>query len=96
MGLGFTLILVIIGCTREILGSATLFADANLLFGESARDWMIAFNQEERGLLLLALPPGAFICLGLLVALKNMIDDRLSARKPAVVKVASPALEHSA
>lgn len=96
MGLGFMLVLLIIGGTREVLGSATLFADAHLLFGDVARDWVIRFNEEGRGLLLLALPPGAFVCLGLLVALKNTIDDRFSVRKPVSVEVASPTLEQSA
>ena len=94
MGLGFMLVLLIIGGTREVLGSATLFADAHLLFGEFARDWMIPINESGQGLLLLALPPGAFVCLGLLVALKNFIDDRLSVKKTVAVKL-SPAIEQT-
>ena len=96
MGLGFTLVLILLGSVREMLGSATLFADAHLLFGEFARDWVIPINEEGRGLLLLALPPGAFVCLGLLVALKNVIDDRLSARKAVAIPVAGPTLEPTA
>lgn len=95
MGLGFTLVLVLLGGIREVLGSATLFADAPLLFGEIASNWMISFGDDARGLLLLALPPGAFVCLGLLVALKNVIDDRLSERKTIRVPVGSPTLEQS-
>ena len=33
MGLGFTLALVTLGATREVLGSGTLFANAELLLG---------------------------------------------------------------
>jgi Na+-translocating ferredoxin:NAD+ oxidoreductase RnfE subunit len=33
MGLGFTLALVALGATRELLGSGTLFANAELLLG---------------------------------------------------------------
>ena len=47
---------------------------------------MITVIEDYRGFLLAILPPGAFIGLGLLIALKNVIDDRrqkLAAEKPA-------------
>ena len=47
----------------------------------------IQFNEEARGLLLFALPPGAFIGLGLLVAMKNVIDEKLSQPKAVAVKL---------
>lgn len=76
MGLGFLWVLLLLGAMREALGQATLLADMHLLFGESAKDWKITFAQS--GLLLALLPPGAFILLGLMAALKNWIDARLS------------------
>jgi electron transport complex protein RnfE len=74
VGLGFTLVLVLLGGLREALGSGTLFSDAHLLFGESARTWKITLVENYRGMLLAILPPGAFIGLGLLLALKNVIS----------------------
>lgn len=91
MGIGFALILLLLGSMREIIGSATLFADAHLLFGEWAKDMTIHFGEEARGLLLFALPPGAFIGLGMLVAIKNVIDEKMSQPKGIVVKLGKPA-----
>ena len=76
MGLGFTLVLILLGSIRELLGSGTLFANANILFGESASNLTLIFNEDYPGFLLAVLPPGAFIGLGLLIALKNIIDRR--------------------
>ncbi len=81
MGVGFTLVLVLLGGLREIVGQGTLLADAQLLFGDVARDWRIVLLPDYRGFLLAALPPGAFIGLGLLIAAKNHIDAR--SRHPA-------------
>ena len=81
MGLGFTGALVILGAMREILGSGTLFANAHLIFGAAAKDMTITVIGNYEGFLLAILPPGAFIGLGLLIALKNVLDKRLA--KPA-------------
>ncbi len=80
MGLGFALVLLTMGSVREIIGNGSWFADANLLFGEAARDWGVNFSEYYRGLLVAALPPGAFIVLGLLIAVKNVVDGRLKKR----------------
>lgn len=76
MGLGFTFVLVLLGGLREILGFGTLFANANLMFGDTAEQFIIVFNEDYPGFLLAVLPPGAFIGLGLLIALKNIVDRR--------------------
>lgn len=81
MGLGFTAALIILGAVREVLGSGTLFANAHLMFGDAAKDMVIYVIRDYEGFLLAILPPGAFIGLGLLIALKNVIDKRLA--KPA-------------
>jgi len=78
MGLGFTAALVILGAVREVLGSGTLFANAHLMFGEAARNMTIHVMTDYEGFLLAILPPGAFIGLGLLIALKNVIDKKLA------------------
>ena len=81
MGLGFTVVLVLLGSMREIIGSGTLLSGAHLMFGESARSWVIHFNANYEGFLLAIMPPGAFIGLGLIIAVKNVIDRRIAQRK---------------
>jgi len=76
MGLGFTIILVLLGALREIIGMGTLFANAHLMFGEVARNMTLSFSDDYPGFLLAVLPPGAFIGLGMLIAIKNVIDRR--------------------
>ena len=80
MGLGFLLVLVALGGLREIVGQGTLFAQAHLMFGEAARDWTLHLIDDYRGFLLAILPPGAFLGLGLIIALKNVIDARRQRR----------------
>ena len=57
IGLGFTLALTLLGICRELLGNGTVF-DVRLI-------------SEEYGMLLFILPPGAFMTLGFLIAIKN-------------------------
>jgi len=82
-GLGFAACLVVLGSMRELVGHGTLLADAHLMFGEGARGLTLTVIPEYPGFLLALLPPGAFIALGLLVALKNVIDRRLAQPAPA-------------
>ena len=81
MGLGFLLVLVTLGGLREIIGQGTLFAQAELMFGEGAKNMVLTFGDDYPGFLLAVLPPGAFIGLGLLIAAKNVIDSRSKARE---------------
>lgn len=83
MGLGFALVLLVLGGLRELLGQGTLLADMHLLFGPAAADWKIQPFPQYQGFLLAILPPGAFIMLGLLIALKNRIDESLAERAKA-------------
>ncbi|QTR54055.1 electron transport complex subunit E [Thiothrix unzii] len=76
MGIGFMLVLMVLGGLRELVGNGTLFSEAHLMFGEAARSLTLSFGDDFKGLLLAALPPGAFIGLGFLVALKNWLDRR--------------------
>ncbi|GIX29728.1 MAG: electron transport complex subunit E [Porticoccaceae bacterium] len=80
-GLGFALVIVAVGAIRELLGNGTLFANMALLLGPPAADWEIRI--AERGLLVAVLPPGAFLVVGLLIALKHRIDTGLKARAAA-------------
>lgn len=74
MGIGFLLVLVVLGGLRELLAQGTLFAEAHIMFGEAARGMTLRISDDFHGLLLAALPPGAFIGLGMLLALKNRIN----------------------
>ena len=78
MGLGFTLVLVILGAMRELIGSGSLLSDASVMFGSIADNWTIQVFDNYKGLLLAILPPGAFIGMGFLIAIKNIIDKKLS------------------
>lgn len=76
-GIGFAAVLLILGALREILGTGALFADMHLLFGAQAINWVIVLAQDYRPVLVAILPPGAFICSGLLIALHVHINDRI-------------------
>ena len=68
MGLGFTIALTILGSVREILGAGSIFGIT--LFGEAFKPALI-----------MIMPPGAFIALGLLIALVNIITKKIKAKK---------------
>ena len=59
MGLGFTLALTLLGATRELLGTGKIFS--------------FTMFPENYGALVFVLAPGAFICLGYLIAIINRI-----------------------
>ncbi|WP_295880653.1 electron transport complex subunit E [uncultured Thiohalocapsa sp.] len=84
MGIGFSLVLMVLGGIRELLGQGTLFYQAHLLLGEGARDFGLELGDGFQGALLAILPPGAFIGLGFLIALKNVIDKRAARLKQAL------------
>ncbi|MBW3513235.1 electron transport complex subunit E [Shewanella sp. NKUCC01_JLK] len=84
MGLGFTLVLTVLGSTREILGQGTLFDGADQLLGPWAKSLTMHLWQVDTPFLLAMLPPGAFIVMGLLIALKNVIDKKVKERQPQV------------
>lgn len=84
MGMGFLFVLLAIGAIREIIGNGTLFENMHLLFGESARNWTLnVFGENYKGFLVAVLPPGAFLVTGLLIAVKNMVDNELKRREDA-------------
>ena len=77
-GLGFSVALVALGAFRELTGRGTLFAQAQLLFGELGRSLQVTVVPDHPGFLLAMLPPGAFIALGLLIAGKNWLSGKAS------------------
>lgn len=78
MGVGFLWVLVLLGACRELVGQGTLLVDVDLLLGAYSKDWSMQFFPADHGMLIAVLPPGAFFGLGLLLALKNWINQRLS------------------
>jgi electron transport complex protein RnfE len=70
MGLGFTVALFILGSIREVFGSGT-FMGIEVFPGEYAAKMIVS-------------PPGAFICLGILIAVFKSITavvNRMSDKK---------------
>jgi electron transport complex protein RnfE len=61
MGLGFLLVLVVLGGAREILSLGTLGQGLHLLLGDAFEGVYWTIIPDTQGLLLAALPPGAFI-----------------------------------
>lgn len=76
MGFGMAASLTVLGALREIFGQGTLFEGIENLFGEHAKFLTLHIYQTDSSFLLFILPPGAFIGLGLLLAIKNRIDNR--------------------
>ena len=87
MGIGFTLVLITLGGLRELVGHGTLLGDAQLIFGDAGRALTITVVDGYRGFLLAVVPPGAFFGLGLLIAVKNVIDRRAARIEPIVQSV---------
>lgn len=61
IGLGFTVALTLLGAVRELLGAGTIFG--------------MSVYPEDYGSLVFILAPGAFIALGLMIALYNAIRN---------------------
>ena len=91
MGLGFTLSMTIMGGCREIIGSGTLFSGASLLLGPHFKFMELHVLPGYHGFLLMLLPPGGFIMMGLLLCAIR-ISKRLLAGKNAQVST-TPATE---
>ncbi len=88
MGIGFTAVLVVLGGLREVIGQGTLFANAHLMFGELGYSMTITLIEDYRGFLLAILPPGAFMLLGFMIAIKNVIDAKRKRVASAVILAA--------
>ena len=90
MGLGFGLVLVALGIIRELLGFGTVLANAQQLFGPMAANWTIHVLPEQAHFLLAILPPGAFMALALLIAIKQAIEQRRATRLTQPVAIELP------
>ncbi len=81
MGLGMTATLTVLGVIRELLSKGTLFDGADLLLGEWAKHLRIEVFHLDNTFLLAMLPPGAFLGVGFLIALKNVIDAKTAKKQ---------------
>ena len=68
MGLGFTIAVMLVGAVREFLGTGNLVWMGRALFGAAGAGFEPA--------IVMILPPGAFITLGLLLGLLNVVQAR--------------------
>jgi electron transport complex protein RnfE len=78
IALGVALTLVALGIARELVGRGSLLSGASTLLGTWADRLEIKVFSVDMGFLLAMLPPGAFISLGLLIAVRNWIASRHS------------------
>lgn len=81
MGLGMTLVLVLLGMMRELFGTGKLFIGIENLFGDWAKMLHWDVFHLDQSFLIAILPAGAFMALGLLLALKNILDHLFEKKK---------------
>ncbi|MCL6417399.1 electron transport complex subunit E [Aestuariirhabdus sp. Z084] len=81
MGAGFALVLLLLGALRELIGKGTLFSGMDLLLGPGAAQWELVLFADYQKFLFAILPPGAFVIMGFIIALKNLIDDRIKQKQ---------------
>lgn len=87
MGIGFGAVLVLLGATRELFAQGTLFDGIETLLGDWSSFLTINVYHPDSSFLLAALPPGAFIIMGIIIAAKNAIDFKADDLKIANQKV---------
>ncbi len=97
-GVGFTAVLCTLGALRELIGQGTLFYGAEQLFGSWSKDLSLSFYLTDSKFLFAILPPGAFVFLGLLIAIKNNLDrkalEKSKAKKQSSVEAHKGELVH--
>lgn len=94
MGVGLTLVLGLLGGIREIFGKGTLFSGLDLVFGPAAKQFAFTVIPDYHGFLLAVLPPGAFLGLGMLIALRNWAEVRNAAKTDSLHSSLKPAAHH--
>ena len=93
IGMGATGAMFVLGSLREIIGNGTLFDGADGLLGSWAKVLRVEIFHTDTPFLLAMLPPGAFIGLGLMLAVKYLIDEKMKKRRAEAAVVDSPAGE---
>lgn len=80
--MGATGAMFVLGSMREIIGNGTLFDGADGLLGDWAKVLRVEIFHTDSPFLLAMLPPGAFIGLGLMLAVKYLIDEKMKNAAP--------------
>lgn len=88
MGIGMLWTLALLGGLRELIGAGTLFSGIDMVF--PGLQPLQLLPADYPGFLLAMLPPGAFIVLGCLIALKNWIEARTAVRQQA--RIGAPSI----
>jgi len=91
MGMGFLIVLSLLGAMREIIGFGTLFSHADLMFGDAAKALTLVIKDEYNRFLLAVLPPGAIFGLALLIVAKNITGARATQKTAPVESLPEPA-----
>ena len=89
MGAGLTLALTLMGALREIGGSGTVFSGAANLLGPAMGVLETRLYPGD-GALVMILPAGGFIVLGLMIAAKRTLDARKKAPRPQAAPADTP------
>jgi electron transport complex protein RnfE len=76
MGIGLTFVLALLGGIRELVGKGTLFSGLDLALGPQFKAYVLHVIPNYQGFLLAILPPGAFLGLACLIAIRNWADLR--------------------
>jgi len=80
-GLMFSVALIVLGAAREFVGHGSLFFGAEALPGKVANHFTTQFFHPDFGFVLAVLPPGAFIAMGVLFAVRNYFRKDTADRK---------------
>lgn len=92
MGLGLTFVLGLLGAIRELFGRGTVLSGLDLIFATMPKQ--LYTIPDYHGFLLAVLPPGAFLGLGMLIAVRNWIEIRKTAKTSAPTPTLKPVLTH--
>lgn len=88
MGIGLTLVLGLLGAMREFVGKGTVLSGLDLVFPHLPK--ALYTVADYHGFLLAVLPPGAFLGLGTLIALRNWVEMKKATR----AKMLPPNIQH--
>lgn len=90
MGIGLTIVLALLGGIREVVGKGTLFSGLDLALGPQFKSYILTVIPDYHGFLLAILPPGAFLGLASLIALRNWAELRKSKPQAASTNALKP------
>jgi Na+-translocating ferredoxin:NAD+ oxidoreductase subunit E len=90
MGIGLTVVLALLGGIRELVGKGTLFSGLDLALGPQFKTYILTVIPDYQGFLLAILPPGAFLGLASLIALRNWAEIRKTKPNTATTGALKP------